>query len=194
MLIKQEIDVAQPLDKVWDFFQDVPGIANCLPGANLTEDLGDDKYGGNVLIRMGPVKMEFDGTAAIVERDEANRRVVVDAAGADVKGRGNATMKVTAKLVQLGAATRVNIDMDLVLSGAAAQYGRGMVADVTAILVRDFATNMQNRFAALEKGLDPNSVVGVKPASGVTIALRAARLALMRVVNRFFAPYAPPAS
>jgi len=193
MLIKQEFEVAQPLDGVWAFFQDVPSIANCLPGANLTEDLGDDKYGGNVLIRMGPVKLSFSGTAEITERDEANRRIVVDGSGADDKGRGNAVMKVTATLTPLGPSTRVNIIMDLVLSGAAAQYGRGMVADVTAILVGDFVTNMSNRLTALEKGLDPNSVASVKPASGLTIGLRAARLALARVFSRFFLPYAPPA-
>ncbi len=194
MLIKQEFEVAQPLDAVWAFFQDVPSIANCLPGANLTEDLGDDRYGGNVLIRMGPVKLSFSGTAEISERDEVNRRIVVDGSGADEKGRGNAVMKVTATLTPIGSSTRVNIVMDLVLSGAAAQYGRGMVADVTAILVGDFVTNMSNRLSALEKGLDPNSVAVVKPASGLTIGLRAARLALARVFSRFFLPYAPSAN
>ena len=192
MLIKQEFEVGQPIDKVWAFFQDIPGIANCLPGANLTQELGNDKYGGNVLIRMGPVKMNFDGTAEIVERDEPNKRILVDASGADEKGRGNAAMKVAARLMSLGPSTRVNVDMDLVLSGAAAQYGRGMVADVTAVLVRDFATNMQNRFTALERGLDPNSVTGVKPASGLAIGLRAVRMALARVLSRFFVPYSPP--
>lgn len=194
MLIKQEFDVAQPLGAVWAFFQDVPSIANCLPGANLTEDLGDDKYTGNVLIRMGPVKLSFSGTAEITERDEASHRIVVVGSGADEKGRGNAAMQVRARLVPLGAATRVNMEMDLVLSGAAAQYGRGMVADVTAILVTDFVSNMSSRFVALEKGLDPDAVAGAKPASGLAIGLRAARLALARVFSRFFLPYARPAS
>lgn len=191
MRIKQEFNVNQSMDQVWAFFQDVPGIANCLPGANLSADLGDDKYGGGVLISMGPVKLDFDGVAQIVERDEASKTIVVDASGADKKGRGNATMKVTARLAHLGAGTRVNMDMDLVLSGAAAQYGRGMVADITAILVDDFVKNMSNRISALERGLDPYSVVEAKPASGLALGLRAARLALMRVFRRFFLPYAP---
>lgn len=193
MLIKQEMDVAQPLDKVWEFFQDVPGIANCLPGANISQDLGDDKYAGGVLIRMGPVKLVFDGTAQIVQRDEANKRVVVDAAGAEKNGRGNANMNVDAKLVPLGGNTRVNIALDLVLSGAIAQYGRGMVADVTAVMIDQFKDNMQARFTALEKGLDPNAVGTAKPASGLALGIKALQLALMRVVKRFFYPYAPPA-
>ena len=73
-------------------------MAACLPGAELTEDLGDDKYRGKVAVRMGPVKLQFAGTAEIKERDDAAKRIVVDAAGADEKGRGQAAMLVTATL------------------------------------------------------------------------------------------------
>ncbi len=99
MLIKNEFEVAQPVDKVWRFFDDIPQVAACLPGAELTDDLGDDKYRGKVAIRMGPVKLQFAGTAEIKERDDAAKRIVVDAAGADEKGRGQAAMLVTAQLV-----------------------------------------------------------------------------------------------
>src|SRR5580658_4214462 len=98
MLIKSDFEVAQPIDKVWAFFQDIAGVAACLPGAELTDDLGDDKYLGKVAIRMGPVKLAFAGTANITERDDAAKRIVVDAAGADEKGRGQASMLVTATL------------------------------------------------------------------------------------------------
>ena len=64
MLIKNDFEVAQPVDKVWPFFDDIPQVAACLPGAELTDDLGDDKYLGKVAIRMGPVKLQFAGTAA----------------------------------------------------------------------------------------------------------------------------------
>ena len=80
MLIKTDFDVAQPVDKVWHFFDDIPQVAACLPGAELTEDLGDDKYKGKVAVRMGPVKLQFAGTAEIKERDDAGKRIVVDAA------------------------------------------------------------------------------------------------------------------
>jgi carbon monoxide dehydrogenase subunit G len=189
MLINNTFEVAQPADKVWSFFDDIPQVAACLPGAELTDDLGDDKYLGRVGIRMGPVKLSFTGTAQITERDDAARRIVVDASGADEKGRGQAHMLVTAALVSAGRTTRVDVAQDLQLSGAAAQYGRGMISDVSAVLMRDFATNLQNRIVAIERGETP--VAAARPASGFAIALRATRLALARVFRRFFLPYQP---
>jgi carbon monoxide dehydrogenase subunit G len=190
MLIKSGFDVAQPVDKVWQFFDDIPGVAACLPGAELTQDLGDDKYLGKVAVRMGPVRLQFGGTAQIKERDDTAKRIVVDAAGADEKGRGNASMLITATLSPARGGTRVDVTQDLQVSGAAAQYGRGMITDVTEILMRDFATNMQNRIDAKARGVAVDKV-GSTSASGFTIGLRAARLALGRVLRRFFLPYRP---
>src|ERR1700760_2652684 len=102
MLIKNEFEVAEPVEKVWQFFDNIPQVAACLPGAELTEDLGDDKYKGTVAVRMGPVRLQFAGTADITERDEAAKRVVVHAAGADEKGRGQGSMMGTGTLVQAG--------------------------------------------------------------------------------------------
>jgi uncharacterized protein len=191
VLLKNSFDVPQPVDGVWSFFQDIPQVAACLPGAELTDTLGDDKYLGKVSIRMGPVKLQFNGKADIVERNEAAKKIVVDASGADERGRGQASLLVTATLVAAGHGTRVDLDQDLQLSGAAAQYGRGMISDVTAVLMGQFATNMQARLDARERGLDPGAVAAAKPASGLAIGLQAARMALMRVFRRFFLPYQP---
>jgi uncharacterized protein len=189
MLIRNGFEVAQPVDKVWRFFDDIPQVAKCLPGAELTDDLGDDKYNGRVAVRMGPVKLQFVGTAQIKERDDAAKRIVVDASGSDEKGRGRAAMLVTASLVAARGGTRIDVSQDLQLSGAAAQYGRGMISDVTAVLMRDFATNMQARIDAADRGLSPDQLDSTRSASGFAIALRAARLALGRVLRRFFLPY-----
>ncbi|MFB9832329.1 SRPBCC family protein [Actinoallomurus acaciae] len=191
MLIESDFEVSEPPDKVWRFFDDIPQVAACLPGAELTDDLGDDKYQGRVSIRMGPVRLQFTGTAEIKERDDAAKRIVVDAAGADEKGRGQAAMSVTAKVVATRQGSTVRVAQDLQLSGAAAQYGRGMISDVTSVLMRDFATNMQNRISAADQGLSPDQVATGAPASGFTIALRAMRMALARVARRFFLPYQP---
>jgi uncharacterized protein len=190
MLIKSDFEVPEPPDKVWRFFDDIPGVAACLPGAELTDDLGDDKYRGTVSIRMGPVRMRFAGTAEIKERDDAAKRIVVDAAGADEKGRGQASMSVTANVVATARGSRVEVAQDLQLSGAAAQYGRGMISDVTSVLMRDFAANMQKRITAIEQGVSPDQI-GSAAAGGFTIALRAMRMALARVLRRFFLPYEP---
>ena len=143
---------------------------------------------------MGPVRLQFAGTAQIKERDDQARRIVVDAAGADEKGRGQAAMQGTASLVPARGGTRVDVALDLQLSGPAAQYGRGMVADVTAILMRDFGTNMQNRMSAVDRGVSPDQVSSTRAASGFAIGLRAMFLALGRVWARFVLPYRPRTS
>ena len=197
MIITSDFEVAQPVDKVWRFFDDIPQVASCLPGAELTKDLGDNKYEGKVAIRMGPVRLQFNGTADITERDDAAKHIVVHAAGADERGRGQAAMVVGATLSQKGAGTKVAVSQDLQLSGAAAQYGRGMISDVSAILMRDFSANMQDRMARLDRGESAEQIAaagGQGSAQGLTIAMRAARMALARVFRRFFLPYQPAAS
>jgi uncharacterized protein len=193
MLIKNDFEVAEPVEKVWQFFENIPQVATCLPGAELTEDLGGEKYKGRVAIRMGPVRLQFTGTADITERDEAAKRVVVHAAGADEKGRGQASMIVTATLAKAGRGTRVDVTQDLQLSGAAAQYGRGMISDVSSVLMHDFSVNMQDRINRIERGESAEQIAATaaSPAGGLTLGLRAARMALMRVFRRFFLPYQP---
>jgi carbon monoxide dehydrogenase subunit G len=191
MLITNDFEVAQPVDKVWTFFDDIPQVAACLPGTQLTDDLGDDRYLGRVAIRMGPVKLQFAGTAHIKERDNAAKRIVVDAAGADESGRGQAAALLTATLSPTRTGTKVTATIDLQIAGAAAQYGRGMVTDVTAVLMRDFGANMQARIDAISRGIDPDRLATASTASGFGIALRAARMALLRVFRRFFLPYQP---
>ena len=187
MLINNDFEVAQPVEAVWQFFGDIPRVASCLPGAELTETLGDDKYGGRVAVRMGPVRLQFAGTAEITERDEAAKRIVVHATGAEERGRGQASMVVSATLAAAGRGTKVAVTQDLQLAGAAAQYGRGMIADVTAVLMRDFAANLANQIARAERGEAVQA--GAAPAGGLAIGLRAALMALRRVFRRFFVPY-----
>ena len=191
MLINQDFEVAESVAKVWQFFGDIPRVAACLPGATLTENLGEDKYGGQVAVRMGPVRLQFAGTAEITERDEAAKRIVVNAAGAEEKGRGQASMVVTATLARVGRGTRVDVVQDLQLAGAAAQYGRGMISDVSAVLMRDFSANLQDRIERIDRGESQEQVAAASatPASGFALGLRAAWMALARVFRRFFLPY-----
>ena len=189
MQITSEFDVAESPDKVWEFFNDIPLVAACLPGANISEQVGDDRYAGTVVIGLGPVRLNFAGEAEIKERDEENRTILVDAAGADVKVRGQAALVVHAALAPHSSGTKVSVRQDLQLSGAAAQYGRGLVQDVTAVLLDDFATNMRASLSALESG--ETYVPGESSASGFTIGLKAIWMALTRVARRFFMPYRP---
>lgn len=191
MLIESSIQVPYPIDDVWKFCQDMPQVAACLPGADLSEQLGPDHYAGTVVINMGPVKLKFAGEARVIERDEENKTIVIDAVGMDQTGGDQARLDLTVKLHPHGMGTTLNVAQEIHLSGAAAQFGRGMIGDVTQVLMSDFGENMQTHLDAYERGLTASDVKGVRSASGFTIGLRAAWMALKRVGRRFFLPYEP---
>ena len=188
MLIKSEFEVAESPEQVWEFFNDIPAVASCLPGADISEKVNDDSYTGTVVVALGPVKMSFAGEAHIRERDAVNRRLIVHASGLDEKGRGEAELVMDAAVIASGLGATVDISQDLHLSGAVAQYGRGMVQDVTAILLDEFASNMSAKLQALEAGVEHHAGQA-RSASGFAIGWRALRLALARVARRFFLPY-----
>jgi len=185
MLIKADFEVPAPVEKVWDYLLDVPRMAPNLPGTELTDVIDEDNYKGRVTIKMGPVSMRFAGDVEIVERDEAARRAVINAAGADERGRGQAAMVLTATLVETGSGTKVNMTQDLQISGAAAQYGRGMITDVTNVLVQQFARNVTEDIPRWMRG-EERRAGPAKSASGLSIGVSAAMAALTRVFWRFF--------
>lgn len=191
MLIESSIQVPQNIDQVWDFCQDIPQVAACLPGADLTEELGPDHYAGTVAINMGPVNLKFAGEAKVLERDEENRTIAIDAVGMDQTGGDRASLDLTVRLVPDGGGTQMNVTQEIHLSGAAAQFGRGMISDVTQVLMSDFGKNMHTRLDAFERGLSVDEIEGTQRASGFIIGLRAAWMALKRVARRFFLPYEP---
>lgn len=195
MLITNNFEVDHPIDRVWTFFENIPQVAKCLPGTELNEEIGEDHYAGGVVIGLGPVKLSFDGNAKILERNEDTHTIKVDAAGAEKKGRGQAAMLVDAALETTASGTKVAVTMDLQLSGAAAQYGRGLVSDVTAVLLDDFAANAGARLDAIAAGRSPDEVgqLTSNSPSGFAIGLRAVRMALARIFRRFFMPYSPEA-
>ena len=176
MLIRNEFEVAQPVEKVWQFFDNIPQVAACLPGAELTEDLGDDKYEGRVAVRMGPVRLQFAGTAEITERDEAAKRIVVHACGAEEQRPRPGQHGRHRDADPAGRGTKVAVAQDLQLSGAAAQYGRGMISDVTAVLMRDFSANLHapDRAPGTGRVAGRDRRRGRTPAGGLTLGLRAA--------------------
>lgn len=185
MLIENHFDVAAPVDDVWAYLLDVPRVAPCMPGAELTDILGEDSFKGRVRVRMGPVSLTFNGSAQIVERDEAARRVVINAAGAEEKGKGQASMSVTAVLASTGSGTRVRFSQDLTLSGAAAQYGRGMIQDVTNVLMRQFADCLQDNIGRARRGEAPVQTAA-RPVGGLSLGLTALLMPIQRFFRRLF--------
>jgi hypothetical protein len=137
-----EFTVNRPIGETWAVLTDVERIAPCMPGAELKEIEGDI-FRGVVKVKLGAIATAFKGEATFVERDDANHRVVLQGEGRDTTGKGNADALVTATLHEIGpGATKVNIETDLKITGKVAQFGRGIMGDVSKKLIAQFATNL----------------------------------------------------
>jgi uncharacterized protein len=141
--LENEFTVPVSTDEVWEFLLDPRRVAPCMPGAELTEVLNDRQYKGKVNIKMGPVSLSFNGDVDITERDDAAKRMVMKAKGSELKGKGQANATVISSLERNGAGTRMRIVQDIDLSGPLAQYGRGMIQDVSGSLMDEFADRIQ---------------------------------------------------
>ncbi len=148
MKITHELTVSRPVQTVWDFFQDVPEVAKCLPGAELLSDDGNDTYTGKVAVKLGPMNATFDGQAHVVV-DAATHVGTIDGKGTDRRGGSRGQVKVVYALVPDGQSTKVTIDADVVLSGAAAQFGRsGLIAEMSNRLISEFVACVEGKLAA----------------------------------------------
>jgi hypothetical protein len=142
MELVHEFSVPVPVERAWEVLTDVQRIAPCMPGAQLTEVDGDI-YHGQVKIKVGPITAQYKGTASFTEKDEAARRVVLKANGRDSRGQGNASATVTAVMTPGDGGTVVSITTDLSISGRVAQFGRGVMGDVSAKLLQQFVHNLE---------------------------------------------------
>ncbi|MBW6434285.1 SRPBCC family protein [Actinoplanes hulinensis] len=150
MKITNEFTVRIPVDRAWQVLTDLEGIAPCMPGARLTGVEGD-VYQGKVKVKVGPVISDFSGTARFVERDDTAYRAVIDAKGRDARSAGNAAAVVSASLSPEGEdSTRVSVDTDLRISGKLAQFGSGMIKEVSSKLLAQFVANLEAKLAAEE--------------------------------------------
>jgi carbon monoxide dehydrogenase subunit G len=140
--IEDEFRVAVPLEEAWKVLLDVERIAPCMPGAQLQEIEGDE-YRGIVKVKVGPITAQYKGAARIVEAREPDHTVVLKAEGRDTRGQGNASATVTATLTPDADGTVVHIDTDLNVTGKVAQFGRGVMADVSGKLLGQFAANLE---------------------------------------------------
>jgi carbon monoxide dehydrogenase subunit G len=137
-----EFTVNRPIDEAWTVITDVERIAPCLPGAQLQEIEGET-YRGVVKIKLGPATMQFKGQATFIEQDDQAHRGVLKAEGRDTSGRGNAAAEITAQAESLSpTSTKVVVTTDLHITGKVAQFGRGVVGDVSKKLMAQFATNL----------------------------------------------------
>jgi carbon monoxide dehydrogenase subunit G len=165
MELTNEFTVDVPVKEAWVLLTDVERIAPCMPGAQLTEVEGDE-YRGVVKVKVGPITSQYKGKATFVERDEEAFRAVLRAEGRETKGQGNAAATITATLTPVGDRTQVNVVTDLTITGRAAQFGRGVLADVSSKLLGQFVSCLETNLLSGEPAPEAEVPAGASDAVG----------------------------
>jgi uncharacterized protein len=147
MKIANEFTVNVPIERAWDVLSDLEQVVPLMPGAQLVGRDGDD-FLGKVKIKVGPVTSEFSGRAHFVERDRDRHRAVIDGRGKEQRGTGNAAATVTTQLHDAGDRTRVTVDTELKVVGKLAQFGSGMLQQVSEKLLGEFVDSLETKLAA----------------------------------------------
>ncbi len=191
MEFDNSFEVPLPPAQAWPVLMDIKRIAPCMPGAQLTEVVDDTTYKGNISVRLGPVALTFAGTVKFEEIDNENYKARVHAQGTDAKGRGAAQAMAGFRLESAAGGCKVLVHTDLSLSGAVAQYGRGvgMIQATAAALIGQFANNLKAEIA--KSGAAPaaaqtaasaaNPPSTAKPISGFSLMAKVLWDAIVRM-------------
>jgi uncharacterized protein len=182
--LENSFEVPAPPEQAWGLLLDVPRIVPCMPGAELKETVDDSNWKADVAVKLGPVSLKFATDVKREEVDEAARRVTLSANGREMRGRGAARAKVESSLAAANGGTRVDIVTDLNLSGPAAQYGRGMVADVSSQLIRRFADCLKKHLEAPPAEAQQAVTEAAQPVSGLRLGVAAFLRSLLRSFQR----------
>lgn len=170
MELEHSFTVPVTRDQAWDVLLDVERVAPCMPGATL-DSVDGDEIKGRIKVKLGPITMTYAGTAQFTERDSAAGVVTLQASGKETRGAGTASATVRSELHAEGSQTRVTVHTSLNVTGRPAQFGRGVMADVSGKLIGIFADNLANMLAA--DGTGPVSPESASPAPASTEAATA---------------------
>jgi carbon monoxide dehydrogenase subunit G len=165
--LEHTFTVPGPPADTWAAFSDVASVAECFPGAAVTAVEGE-VFEGTCKVKLGPISLVYAGTGSFVERDEAAGRLVLDATGKDMRGNGTAGAHVTATMVADGDGTRVDVTTDLKITGKPAQFGRGVIKDVSDRLLQQFVACLASKVGS---GRPAASDVEPEPAPATDAAL-----------------------
>lgn len=162
-----EFTVHRPIAETWHVLTEVERIAPCMPGAAL-EEIEGDIYRGVVKVKLGAISTQFKGQANFVERNDSTHRAVLKAEGRDTTGKGNASALITAQLESIDDdTTKCMVETDLHITGKVAQFGRGIMGDVSKKLMNQFATNLNKMLDEQPQAKDTNGN-GAKAAAATT--------------------------
>lgn len=165
MELNHRFTVPIGVEETWAHFNDIASVAECFPGAQVTE-ADESSFAGSVKVKLGPIALQYNGSGTFVEKDEAAHRFVVDAKGKDKRGNGTAGAKVTVSMSDAGGSTDVSVDTDLAITGKPAQFGRGVMQDVSDKLLGQFVACLEHRLASdPEPEPDPEPVAVHSPAA-----------------------------
>lgn len=156
MELQHTFTVPAPVEQAWATLLDVEGVAPCFPGATLTSTDGDE-FAGTVKVKLGPVSLQYAGKGRFVERDADQHLAVIEAHGSDKRGNGTAGATVHARLESAGeSSTRVVVDTELKVTGRPAQFGRGVMQDVSGRIIEQFAGCLAQRMAGEPSTPEPS--------------------------------------
>ncbi len=168
MKLDNEFTVHAPIERAWEVLTDIPAITPCLPGAALTEYDGNE-YQGTVKIKVGPVTANYSGKAVFAVVDEERRHIEIAADGRDSRGSGNASASITADMREDGEYTVVAIATDLKVAGKVAQFGKGMIAEVSGKLIDQFVECIEQELLG-DKVIDDVAAASAEAAPDGTAA------------------------
>jgi uncharacterized protein len=182
MQLENSFQVGAPPDKVFGYLLDVNKIVGCVPGAELTEVVDQTTFKGKVKVKVGPITVAYSGTARISERDDEHRSATLSADGRETTGSGSARATATMKVQPAGEGSMVEILTEYHVAGRVAQFGRGVMEDVSKRLIKDMASCIQ---ANLEAANPPKDDAGADVSAEVERSAPAAQPATAKPVNAF---------
>jgi carbon monoxide dehydrogenase subunit G len=149
--LENSFEVPSPPEQAWALLMDVPRVIPCMPGAKLDATVDEDNWKATMAVKLGPISLSFKADVKREEADETARRAKLSARAHEARGRGNANATIESSLVAQNGGTKVDIVTDLQLSGPVAQYGRGLVHDVSSQLVTQFAECLEKQLGKAEE-------------------------------------------
>jgi carbon monoxide dehydrogenase subunit G len=169
--LQHRFTVPAPIETAWEALNDVEGVGACFPGATVTSVEGDE-FAGTCKVKLGPISMQYSGSGRFLERDQVGHRAVLEAKGKDKRGNGTAAVTVTTTLAAEGEdRTAVTVDTDLSITGKPAQFGRGVIQDVSDKLLGQFTECLESKIGvAEEQGAAAESAPVTVPESGSDVA------------------------
>nr|WP_042183780.1 SRPBCC family protein [Kibdelosporangium sp. MJ126-NF4]CEL15849.1 Carbon monoxide oxidation accessory protein CoxG [Kibdelosporangium sp. MJ126-NF4]CTQ93774.1 Carbon monoxide oxidation accessory protein CoxG [Kibdelosporangium sp. MJ126-NF4] len=180
MKLTNEVHIAQDPATVFSTLLDVERVAGCMPGSKLTGRVDDSTYTGEVKVKVGPLGVAYAGTVKFLSVDESTRTAVLKASGREQHGQGNADAHVTARVLQDGDGSKVSIETDLMIRGKVAQFGRGVIGEVSQRLIDQFAQNVEKSFDSPAATSTTSATPATEPE-----ALDGAALVLVPLLKRF---------